>query len=138
MIKQLTNLHLSKIQQYEKTFINNECYNKDQLRDILKSKTYFSIGFFYKEKLIGYLIANVNDVSVDLFKIFVDVPFRKKGIAKKLINYLVNHHRNKPIYVEVLHTNDIAIKMYEKLGFKIINERKNYYGENKHAIILVM
>jgi ribosomal-protein-alanine N-acetyltransferase len=138
MIKQVTNLHLSRIEQYEKLFVNNERYNKKQLKEMLKSKTYFLIGYFNKNELVGYLIANVNDISVDLFKIFISEKFRKKGIAKKLINYLINYHRNKPIYVEVLHTNDIAIKMYLHLGFKVINERKNYYGENKNAIIMVI
>lgn len=138
MIKQITNLHLSQIEKYEKFFINNEKYNLQQLENMIKSPTYFLIGYFDKDNILGYLIANVNDISVDLFKIFVDEKYRRLGIAKKLIKYLLNHHRNKPIYIEVLHTNNVAINMYQHLGFKIINERKDYYGLNKHAIILVM
>jgi ribosomal-protein-alanine N-acetyltransferase len=138
MIRQITKRHLKKIEQYEKTFINNECYSKKQLDEILKSKTYFSIGYFKRGEIIAYLIANVSDVSVDLFKIFVDEQLREKGIAKKLLHYLINHHRTKPIYVEVAKDNHIAVKMYHKLGFKIINERKDYYGSNKDALIMVI
>lgn len=138
MIRPLTKRQIHSIEQYEKSFINNERYSKKQLNGMINSSTYFSIGFFHKDNLIGYLIANVTDVSVDLFKIFVNENFRKKGAAKKMINYLINHHRNKPIYVEVLHTNEVAISMYKKNGFKIINERKNYYGNNKNAVIMVI
>jgi ribosomal-protein-alanine N-acetyltransferase len=138
MVKFLTKKYSKQILEFEKSFTNNEKYNKKQLNDVLTSKTYFNIGYFIRGELIGYLIANVTDVSVDLFKIFVKDDYREKGIGKKLINYLINHHRNKPIYVEVLHTNSVAITMYLKLGFNKINERKNYYGNGKNAIILVI
>jgi ribosomal protein S18 acetylase RimI-like enzyme len=32
------------------------------------------------------------------------------------------------IFLETGSANKFAIKLYEKLGYKIYNERKNYYG----------
>ena len=138
MIKQITKRHLRKIVFYEKTFVDNSHYNKKQLEAMLKSKIYFCIGYFQKDDVMAYLIANVNDVAVDLFKIFVDETLRNRGVGKKLLHYLINHHRTKPIYVEVSYDNVVAIKMYLSLGFKIINERKHYYGNNRHAVIMVI
>ena len=34
------------------------------------------------------------------------------------------------IFIEVSSSNKFAIKLYEKLGYKAYNERKNYYGSN--------
>jgi ribosomal-protein-alanine N-acetyltransferase len=138
MISLLNKRYIKQILQFEKSFVNNERYNKKQLTDMMDKPTYLIIGFFKDKKLVGYLIANNNDISVDLFKIYVDEKYRNKGIGKQLLTFLINHHRNKPIYVEVLSTNAYAIKLYEKLGFKKIHERSDYYGVNKHAIIMVI
>jgi len=34
------------------------------------------------------------------------------------------------IFLEASSMNKFAIKLYEKLGYKAYNERKNYYGSN--------
>ena len=43
---------------------------------------------------------------------------------------------NTTIFLEVNAQNEIAIKLYEKLGYKAYNERKNYYKDltNTNAV----
>ena len=38
--------------------------------------------------------------------------------------------KSTKIFLEVNSENKFAIKLYEKLGYKAYNERKNYYGSN--------
>ena len=42
------------------------------------------------------------------------------------------------IFLEVYKKNLFAIKLYEKIGFEKISVRKNYYGQNKNAIIMML
>jgi ribosomal-protein-alanine N-acetyltransferase len=138
MIKQIRKIHIKQVVEYEKEFIDNEHYTSQTLLKMLDNETYFFIGFFNKNTLVGYLIANISQSSIDLFKIFTACDYRRKNIARKLLKHLIKKHHNKPIYLEVCHTNTVAINVYTKLGFNEIHTRLNYYGQNKHAIIMVL
>ena len=66
----------------------------------------------------------------EILILYVDKLFRKKGIAKKLINYLINPINSKSILLEVSNKNLPELNLYEKFEFKIINIRKNYYQDS--------
>ena len=48
----------------------------------------------------------------------------------RTINYNINHLKSKSILLEVSSKNRNAYNLYSKLGFKIINIRKNYYADS--------
>ena len=63
------------------------------------------------------------------------------GIASKLLEKLIETAKSKKatlLTLEVNETNTNAIKLYEKYNFKKIGLRKNYYGQNKNAIIMTL
>ena len=66
----------------------------------------------------------------EILVLYVDKLFRRQGIAKKLIDYLVNPINSKSILLEVSNKNLPALTLYENLDFKIINIRKNYYKDS--------
>lgn len=82
----------------------------------------------------AFLYAQEFADNIDLLSIIVDNNYRSLGIGSNLINYLINEY-NKPIILEVASTNKIALKLYEKFGFKVINIRKNYY-QNDDAYVM--
>ena len=64
--------------------------------------------------------------------LFVDEEVRKRGIANKLMAYLIsiainNHVIN--ITLEVRISNEIARYLYKKYGFREVALRKFYYGD---------
>lgn len=62
--------------------------------------------------------------SVLLSKIYIKKEHRKKGIAKKMINHVMNTYADaKMFWLTVNKHNDIAIAAYNKLGFT--NERES-------------
>lgn len=66
---------------------------------------------------------------------------RHMGIASKLLEKLIETAKFEKatlLTLEVNETNTNAIKLYEKYNFKKIGLRKNYYGQNKNAIIMTL
>ena len=56
--------------------------------------------------------------------------YRKKGIARKLLQQLLDEARQQgiySIYLEVRDSNAAAITLYKHAGFKEVGKRKNYY-----------
>ena len=59
--------------------------------------------------------------------IYVDLKYRKNGIAQALFNEMINNIGNVSISLEVNVNNEAAIEFYKKNGFKIVSKREKYY-----------
>lgn len=90
-----------------------------------------------KNRINGYLYAIKTIDNIDILSIFVDEKYRKKNIGLNLMLELINNNRfhEETIMLEVSTDNTPAINLYKKVGFQIINVRKNYY-ENKDAYVM--
>jgi ribosomal-protein-alanine N-acetyltransferase len=129
MIKKLTIEALNQIKDSQ-----NIPYSTNQLKVMLLNINYFNIGYFLKERLIGYILTNVTD-QIDIIWIYVDKEYRRQGYASELIDYL-SKKVNRSIMIEVNENNIEAINLYKKMGFELINIRKNYYPHNQNALIM--
>lgn len=92
-------------------------------------------------EIVGFAgIWNVLD-ETHITNIVTKISKRHMGIATKLLEKLIETAKLQKatlITLEVDETNTNAIKLYEKLNFKKISLRKNYYGQNKNAIIMTL
>ena len=78
--------------------------------------------------------------ETEITNVCVDEAYRRKGIAGKLIDALVNEAVNKGVdifFLEVRQSNTAAIKLYESKGFKNIGVRKNFYDKPKEDGIVM-
>ena len=87
------------------------------------------------EKVLGYLEIRLVDGVIDIMNLFVNEEDRKKGVATSLMNEMIEKEDYSRIMLEVNENNNEAIRLYSKLGFKEINLRERYYGEDT-AIIM--
>lgn len=91
-----------------------------------------------QKNIVGYAGASISYEQGDILSVCVDKLFRKRSIAFVLMDTLLEEIANQgveKVFLEVEENNLPAIKLYEKLKFEKISERKNYYG-NKTAIIM--
>ena len=108
----------------------------------------FNIEYLKKENpfLKNYVFLNNNEPiglisysliydRIELEYIWVSFEHRKKGIASKLMDKMLEENINN-ITLEVRTTNESAIKLYKKYNFKIVSTRKNYYG-NCDAYVMI-
>lgn len=98
----------------------------------LKLNVYSKIVAYKEDKIIGFLIYDDIYDRYEIEYIGVLEEYRNKGIGSKLMEYL----KDKPITLEVDVTNEFAIKLYEKYGFKKVSVRKKYYNGNDAYLML--
>ncbi len=80
-------------------------------------------------EIVGYAVFRRVLDEVELLSVAVSPPFRRKGIATKLIKETLKEIKDaiKACFLEVRVSNEGAIRLYEKLGFLKIGIRKKYY-----------
>lgn len=94
---------------------------------------YVDTGNKWEEgQLLGYLIFSRDG---HIISIAIHPHHRRKGIAKELIEEAIQRFHFKKLWAEVRRSNGGAQSFYLKLGFKIVDEIPNYYG-NEDALIV--
>lgn len=82
-------------------------------------------------QVIGFLImSSALTLESHILDICIDPLYQRKGHGEKLLKQALSHAKLNGIgivYLEVRRSNHPAIKLYDKLGFIQIAERKGYY-----------
>jgi len=92
------------------------------------SNPYLKIkGYYINNKIVGVLVYEDIYDRLEVDYIVVDSQYRGKGIAKKLLESIINLNK-KNITLEVREDNIPAINLYKKMGFEIVSKREKYYG----------
>lgn len=129
------NLLIEFLRSIDKDFIPHlsEKVNLEEYVDKILEKSHL-IHFHNDEgKLIGLLVLYCNDFKNKRAYIpLVGVldSFRGNGIAKKMMSECLNYVKQKGFKIIGIHSNNpIAINLYRKFGFRIINGSKRVYME---------
>ncbi len=91
------------------------------------------------EKIVGYggiwLVMGEGQIT----NIAVLPEFRRRGIAERILERLIRTAKDaEQIVLEVRKSNDGAIALYEKSGFKKVGIRKRFYRDPiEDAIIMI-
>ena len=90
------------------------------------------IEYVDKDKIIGYLDYSLiyDRMEIDNFSVMED--YRNQGIGTKLMAHLISiaiEYRVVNVTLEVRCSNEIAINLYKKFGFREVALRKFYYGD---------
>ena len=112
-------------------------WNIQSMETMCEIENYSFIIIKTNNEILGYIILYDTLDSFDLFEIAVKVEYRNQGLGAKLLNALFEKCTDRDILLEVNETNVKALSLYEKNGFVRISVRKNYYKDNKNAIIMV-
>ena len=98
----------------------------------------FSKIYIYEinNEIVGFVLFSIMYEKCEIIDIFVDEKERRKGIARSLIEEIINDFDIENITLEVSNNNISAINLYEKLGFIKVATRKNYYEDSDGILML--
>ena len=116
-----------------------------------KEKTDLDKNEKFEKNVLGYVAFYGTIESIDIFEIAIKKEYQGQCFGKKLLtesmgNLLKNnknseikniHFSENKFLLEVNENNIKALKLYKKIGFEQISVRKNYYGNNENAIIMM-
>ena len=90
--------------------------------------------------MIGFVSSVFDGFSLEILNVVIDKAYQSKGFGTKLLTSLfdgllslgLNH-----VSLEVRESNKKAIGLYEKLGFKTVRIRKEYYKNKEDALFML-
>ena len=127
------------------TKIHNENFEEKKngayFLEILNNDLY-SVFYLSEEEtseISGYAVFYDTFDSIDLFEIAISKEKQGKGYGNTLLSYTADIFckNGRKIFLEVNENNEKAIRLYKKNGFEEISVRKNYYGNNQNAVIMM-
>ena len=90
------------------------------------------------DEIVGYIYASFVLDEAEIGNICVLPELRGQGVGRKPMEELLNILRSVEVtrvFLEVESDNEGAIALYEKCGFVRYNERKDYYGKGRDALL---
>ena len=148
-----TEAHLTQVMEIEREAISppwsegaltNEIGRSDGLFDVaLEDDDGSSAGGAPENsKVAGFCIVRRMSDEAELYQIAVREDRRRAGIADRLLTRAIEDCRERgavSVYLEVRRSNDAAIRLYKKHGFKSEGRRKNYYSSPvEDAVIMTL
>lgn len=85
-------------------------------------------------RLVAYLIVSRYVDAWHIMNIAVDTPYRHRGVARQLLEELFATTAGDSLRgytLEVRVSNQRAISLYERAGFRITGVRRGYYTDNR-------
>ncbi len=126
----------------EKICFPEEAWSERDFNEILDYQ--FAKGFIIeddKQNLIGYMLVLELNSQAELLNIAILPKYRKQGLGREIIDFWINTLSKRgftEIFLEVRESNKNAINLYESIGFKTFEIRKNYYSDGEDALTMLL
>lgn len=94
-----------------------------------------------KQPLIAYAALRLIMDEIQLLRVGVSAARQRQGVASHLINECLIRAMfagAQNAFLEVRASNAPAIKLYQKLGFRIIGKRPNYYTDTHEDAFMMI
>ncbi|MEM1279178.1 MAG: ribosomal protein S18-alanine N-acetyltransferase [Cyanobacteria bacterium P01_H01_bin.152] len=86
---------------------------------------------------IGCLWAILDEAHITILG--VDPRYQQRGLGRWLLTHLLKAASDRGLThatLEVRQSNQVAIALYQSLGFRVAGERRRYYADDESALIL--
>ena len=116
-------------------------WSRSMFASELAKPTSICVGAFTAEEgLIGYLIISRYVDAWHVMNIAVDPDHRGRGVARALFDELFERTVDDPMRgytLEVRVSNEEAIRLYDRLGFRSRGVRRGYYTDNREDALVM-
>ena len=97
------------------------------------------LAAFEGDEMLGYLICSRYDTVWHLMNVSVDPSRRRAGVASGLLTSLIERidDPTAQLTLEVRPSNEGAITLYERFGFRSAGVRRRYYQDNGEDALIM-
>ena len=138
-IELMSNNDLESIKEILQTEFD-EFWNYEVLKQELSSNnSKYIVAKTLDNIIVGFSGIKIILDTAELMNIVTKKLYRKNGIGKLMLEYLINYCKKigiKTLNLEVNAQNTIAINLYKKYNFKEVGLRKKYYNNTYDAILM--
>ena len=116
-------------------------WNYDMVSETQSQNNFCGVVAEKNNLVVGYAGAIYASEIADIALVAVDPAFRRQNIAESAVKALIDKLILKgveKIFLEVRRSNTPAKALYNKVGFKEIGIRKNYYEDAEDAIVMLL
>ena len=138
------------------SFVEEMCFtspwSERVYRETLEQKYSFYMAAVLEEadltgipgEYAGQIIATCGAVNIlgegDISNVAVLEPYRRKGLANRLLKLFLEEEKNlgvETFVLEVRSSNQSAIGLYTKFGFETVGCRKGFYDDPKEDALIM-
>lgn len=124
----------------EKEIFEDDAWSEQMLKEELADNPF---GHYYvlveKEKIVGYCGYMVMYENAEILTIGVLSNYRRSGFGTMMMDLMLNEAKAADtlgMSLEVRVSNQAALVLYHRYGFKIVATRKNYYQNGEDAYLM--
>ena len=128
-IEYMTASHVSGIAELEKICFSDP-WNEASVASELDNPLSLWLVAVAENQVVGYVGSQSVLGEADMMNLAVAPDFRRRGIAEKLVDSLIQELNGKGIHsltLEVRASNQSAQNLYQKIGFQRVGVRPRYY-----------
>jgi N6-L-threonylcarbamoyladenine synthase len=129
---------------FEQLVFARDAWSYDSIKQALQDDNYHFYLLYSGEQFAGAIYARtlLGDDTVEIMSVAVSPEFRRLSLGEFFLGDVINQYVKQSKHnftLEVRDSNVAAMKLYEKLGFKMVSTRKKYYSnpvEDAHVYML--
>lgn len=135
----MTDDHVPQIAALEKTIFSDPWSENSVAYELTNPLSMWLVALD-GDRVAGYIGSQSVIDMADMMNVAVAEDYRRQGIGEKLVNALIGALKSRGIIallLEVRASNLSAQKLYEKLGFRQVGRRPNYYTKPKEDALIL-
>ena len=136
---------LDEIFRLESNTFKKDAFFKNSILNLIINNTFFFklINDDNSNEIVGFIIViQDQEYSVNLINLLISKQYQNKGYGSHLLKYTLNKIKEmnniEVIVLNVNSKNKVAIRLYQKFGFRIVQQIENYYRQKKSAYLMIL
>lgn len=138
-IIQMSASHIADIVEMEKLYFSDP-WSTSAFQYELNNRLSLWLVAVENDRVVGYVGSQTVLGEADMMNLAVREEYRRQGVGEKLVEALVERLSQQDAHIlllEVRVSNAPAIALYEKLGFRQVGRRPNYYFKPKEDALIM-
>ena len=138
-VTQMQECHVTQVAELEKMCFSAP-WSENSIASELQNNLALWLVALHEDTVVGYVGSQTVCGETDMMNVAVHPDWRRRGISKMLIEQLITELKrleSTSLALEVRASNAPAIALYEKLGFRQVGRRPNYYKNPKEDALIL-